>query len=127
MNTRVLTPPMADKMAELGAGVVRLAFGWDVIEPDCKGCFNWATTDAWRDEAKRTHRAIFASLAYAPAWANGGHPYRYPPLELPGLVRLRVRDRLALSRTTSFSGACGTSRTSTSTCRAPTRGSIDRW
>jgi hypothetical protein len=80
MNTRVLTAPMADKMAELGAGVVRLAFGWDVIEPECKGCFDWTTTDAWRDEARRTHRTIFASLAYAPAWANGGHPYRYPPL-----------------------------------------------
>src|SRR3954465_9390045 len=72
--------PVAGKMEELGAGVVRLAFGWDVIEPDCKGCFNWTTTDAWRDEARRTHRTIFASLAYAPAWANGGHPYRYPPL-----------------------------------------------
>ena len=80
MNTRVLTAPMADKMTELGAGVVRLAYGWDVIEPNCKGCYNWETTDAWRDEAKRTHRTIFASLAYAPAWANGGHPYRYPPL-----------------------------------------------
>src|SRR5438067_13804192 len=82
MNTRVLTPPMADKMAELGAGVVRLAFGWDVIEPGCKGCFNFATTDAWRDDAKRTHRTIFASLAYAPAWANGGHAYWYPPLNV---------------------------------------------
>jgi hypothetical protein len=80
MNTRVLTAPMADKMTELGAGVVRLAFGWDVIEPNCKGCYAWEKTDAWRDEAKRTHRAIFASLAYAPAWANGGQPYRYPPL-----------------------------------------------
>jgi hypothetical protein len=79
MNTRVLTPPIADKVAELGGGVIRLAYGWDVIEP-CKGCFDWTTTDAWRDEAKRTHREIFASLAYAPAWANGGHPYRYPPL-----------------------------------------------
>ena len=80
MNTVVLTPPMADKMAELGTGVVRLAFGWDVIEPACKGCFDWTTTDAWRDEAKRTGRTIFASLAFAPSWANGGHPYQYPPL-----------------------------------------------
>jgi hypothetical protein len=80
MNTRVLTAPMADKMTELGAGVVRLAYGWDVIEPNCKGCYNWDATDAWRDEAKRTHRTIFASLAYAPAWANGGHPYHYPPV-----------------------------------------------
>src|SRR5882724_5079409 len=80
MNTRVLTGPMADKVTELGAGVVRLAFGWDVIEPGCKGCYEWERTDAWRDEAKRTRRAIFASLAYTPAWANGGQPYRYPPL-----------------------------------------------
>jgi hypothetical protein len=80
MNTRVLTPQMADKVSELGAGVVRLAYGWDVIEPNCKGCFSWDTTDGWRDEAKRTHRTIFASLAYAPAWANGGHPYSYPPV-----------------------------------------------
>jgi len=80
MNTRVLTAPMADKMTELGAGVVRLAYGWDVIEPGCKGCFNWTTTDAWRDEAQRTHRTIFASLSYAPSWANGGNPYHYPPL-----------------------------------------------
>ena len=80
MNTRVLTAPMADKMTELGAGVVRLAFGWDVIEPACKGCFDWTTTDAWRDEARRAHRTLFVSLAYTPAWANGGNPYRYPPL-----------------------------------------------
>ncbi|PYR42544.1 MAG: hypothetical protein DMF93_05560 [Acidobacteria bacterium] len=80
MNTRVLTPQMADKMAELGAGVVRLAFGWDVIEPGCKGCFAWERTDAWRDEARRTRRTIFASLAYTPAWANGGRHYRFPPM-----------------------------------------------
>src|SRR5581483_10108353 len=80
MNTRVLTPQMADKMVELGAGTVRLAFGWDVIEPNCKGCYNWTITDAWRDEAKRTGRTIFASIAYAPRWANGGHDYWYPPI-----------------------------------------------
>lgn len=81
MNTRVLTAQMADKLVELGAGVSRVVFGWDVIEPGCKGCFNWATTDAWRDEARRTHRQIFATLAYAPKWANGGNPYWYPPLD----------------------------------------------
>src|SRR6476619_3595330 len=79
MNTRVLTPQMADKMAELGAGVVRLAFGWDVIEPACKGCFAWERTDGWRDQARHTNRTIFASLAYTPGWANGGRHYRFPP------------------------------------------------
>jgi hypothetical protein len=80
MNTRVLTARMADKMSELGAGVVRLPYGWDVIEPSCKGCFDWTTPDEWRDEARRTGRVIFGSLAYAPSWANGGHPFNYPPL-----------------------------------------------
>src|SRR5262249_1018522 len=81
-NTRVITPRMADKMVELGADVMRVPFGWDLIEPQCKGCFEWEATDAWRDEAKRTKRAIFGSLTYAPSWANGGHPYNYPPLVL---------------------------------------------
>ena len=80
MNTVTLTPRMADKMSELGAGTVRLAFGWDVIEGSCKGCFDWTVTDAWRDEARRTHRTLVAALAYAPKWANGGSPYWYPPL-----------------------------------------------
>jgi hypothetical protein len=80
MNTRELPPRMADKMVELGADIVRLPYGWDVIEPACKGCFEWAVTDAWRDEAKRTKRRIFGSLAYAPRWANGGHPFNYPPI-----------------------------------------------
>lgn len=82
MNTRVITAETADKMAELGADIIRVPYGWDLIEPNCKGCFEWRTTDAWRDEAKRTHRVIFGSLAYAPGWANGGHPFNYPPLVL---------------------------------------------
>ena len=80
MNTRTLPAQMADKMAELGVEIVRLPYGWDLIEPACKGCFDWTVTDAWRDEARRTNRAIFGSLAYAPRWANGGRPFNYPPL-----------------------------------------------
>ncbi len=85
MNSRSITDPIAaqvaDKMVELGAGTIRVAFGWDVIEPNCKRCFNWAITDAWRDEARRTKRRIFASIGYAPRWANGNHSYNYPPLD----------------------------------------------
>src|SRR3954462_956119 len=80
MNPRVLRPPMGDKMRELGAGLVRLPYGWDVIEPACKRCFEWTRTDAWRDEAKRSDLRIFGPLAYAPRWANGGHPFNYPAL-----------------------------------------------
>ena len=84
MNTQpdlyTTAAPMLDKLAELGAGVLRLPFGWDVIEPSCKGCFDWTATDAWRDQARRTHRTIFASLGFTPGWANGGRGFSYPPL-----------------------------------------------
>lgn len=85
MNTQLdkyeLSGPIADKMAELGGGILHMAFGWDVLEPTCKGCFDWRATDAWRDQARRTHRIIFASLGYTPRWANGGRHYSYPPLD----------------------------------------------
>ena len=71
--------PVADKTIELGADIVRIAFGWDVIESSCKGCFDWTRTDAWRDEARRTGRQIFATIGYTPRWANGGRSYNYPP------------------------------------------------
>jgi hypothetical protein len=80
MNAHDVGAPVANKMAELGAGVVRVVFGWDVIEPSCKRCFNWSFTDLWRDEARRTRLAVFGTVAYTPGWANGGHPYNYPPL-----------------------------------------------
>src|SRR5262245_54415359 len=47
-----LDAPTADKTAELGTGLVRLAYTWDVIEGDCKGCYNWTHADRWRDEAR---------------------------------------------------------------------------
>jgi len=74
----VVGAPMLDKLTELGGGVLRLPFGWDTIEPACKGCFDWTATDAWRDQARRTHRSIFASLGYTPRWANGGRGFSYP-------------------------------------------------
>jgi Glycosyl hydrolase catalytic core len=80
MNAHDVSAMTADKMTELGAGIVRVVYGWDVIEPNCKGCFNWSFTDAWRDEARRTKRAIFGTLGYTPRWANGGAPFNTSPL-----------------------------------------------
>ena len=70
----------ADKMTELGATIVRVVYGWDVIEPASKGSFNWTVTDGWREEARRTRLTIFGTLAYAPGWANGGAALNGPPL-----------------------------------------------
>jgi len=82
MNAHDVAAPTANKMAELGAGVVRVVFGWDVIEPACKGCFNWSFTDAWQAEARRAKVTIFGTLSYAPRWANGRDHYSYPPANL---------------------------------------------
>src|SRR5206468_10587691 len=81
INAHDVSGITADKATELGAGVIRVVFGWDVIEPNCKGCFNWTNTDGWVIEARRTKRSIFAQLGYAPRWANGGGPYQNPPLD----------------------------------------------
>jgi hypothetical protein len=82
MNAHDVSGLGADKMTELGADVIRVVFGWDIIEPNCKGCFNWTITDRWRDEAHRTKRVIFATLGYAPSWANGGGPFQNPPTRM---------------------------------------------
>ena len=79
MNAHDVGAPIADKMAELGAGLIRVVFGWDVLEPNCKGCYNWSFTDTWRREARRANVAIVGTLSYTPGWANGGQPYSYPP------------------------------------------------
>lgn len=81
LNLAPLSGPLADKTREVGADVIRIPVGWDVIE-SCKGCFDWSATDRWRDEARRTGRTVFASVGYTPRWANGGRPYNYPPLNL---------------------------------------------
>ena len=80
MNLRPLSPAQADKMVELGASTARVVFGWDTIEPNCKGCFSWQMTDDWVLEARRTRLSIFGTLAYAPGWANGGQPFIHGPL-----------------------------------------------
>ncbi len=82
VNAHDVSASVADKTTELGAGIVRVVFGWDLIEPSCRGCFDWTTIDRWRDEARRDGRLIFGSLAYTPSWANGGHYYSYPPLDM---------------------------------------------
>jgi len=81
MNAHDVSHMTADKMVELGATIIRVVYGWDRIEPDCKGCFTWDRTDVWRDEARRTGRKIFGILAYPPRWANGGAPINTPPLD----------------------------------------------
>jgi hypothetical protein len=81
INAHDVSGIIADKTTELGADIVRVVYGWDRIESDCKGCFNWAITDKWRDEARRTRRSIFGTLGYTPRWANGGAAINTPPIK----------------------------------------------
>ena len=55
-NAHDVGAPIAEKMTELGAGLVRVVFGWDVLEPSCKGCYNWSFTDVWRWREPRSIR-----------------------------------------------------------------------
>ena len=79
MVTHYVDSNIANKMVELGAGIVRVDFNWNEIEGSCKGCFNWDTVAAWVNAAQSRGLAVFATLAYTPAWANGGAGPNVPP------------------------------------------------
>ena len=116
---------MADKMSELGAGVVRVPFGWDLIGRR-KGCFDWRVTDAWRDEA---------GARIAPS-SRRSHTHRrgrtaanvlLPAAQLPGLQATSSSPSSHATRTTLRSGASGTNLTldPLHEGRRPSR--TDRW
>jgi Glycosyl hydrolase catalytic core len=58
----------AAKLAELGAGDVRLGFDWAVGEP-APGDYHFETFQRWADSAEALHLHIFASIGRPPAWA----------------------------------------------------------
>jgi polysaccharide biosynthesis protein PslG len=68
------------RAAGLGVRWLREDFAWSSIEQR-KGHFNWGKTDGLMRNAAEARMNIVALVAYAPAWANGGHPDdKYPPL-----------------------------------------------
>jgi hypothetical protein len=71
MNTHYLDGFLADKMATLGAGFVRIDFDWDALQPVPGSPPNFASKWADVQAAQSRGLQVFASLAYTPYWANG--------------------------------------------------------
>ena len=51
-----------------------------MIEPACKGCFDWTTTDAWRDEAQADASHDLRVAGLRAGVGERRPPVRYPPL-----------------------------------------------
>ncbi|MBI3491203.1 MAG: cellulase family glycosylhydrolase [Acidobacteria bacterium] len=83
MVTHYVDARMADKMRELGGGIVRVDFNWITMQPSpgSRG-FRFDATDATVRSARGRGLDVLATLAYAPSWANGGRPKEAPPLRL---------------------------------------------
>jgi len=64
-------------LVDLGTKYVRLDFNWEEIEPE-KGKWNFSEIDRAVSHCLQHKIKIFATLAYTPAWANGGKGRAYP-------------------------------------------------
>jgi O-glycosyl hydrolase len=83
MNTHYVDARMADKMRELGAGIVRIDFNWIGMQPRAgsRG-YDFEATDLYVRSARRRGLDVFASVGYSPKWANGGRSEHAPPLRI---------------------------------------------
>lgn len=61
---------LIDKAAQAGVRIIRCDWDWFRMEPQ-KNHYAWDVTDAIVDRAIANHLQIFATIAYAPQWANG--------------------------------------------------------
>jgi hypothetical protein len=77
INAHLAAGPQMDLIAELGVGGVRLDFNWYDIEPE-QGRYDFSVTEASVQAAKAYGLGIYATLSYAPRWANGGRERNYP-------------------------------------------------
>ena len=71
--------PVADKMSELGAGVVRVVFGWDVLRAELQGLLQLVVhRRAWRAGSSADERRdLRDAVVRAAVKANGGNTYNY--------------------------------------------------
>jgi polysaccharide biosynthesis protein PslG len=80
-----------DSMQAVGAKWARFDFAWSVIEGS-PGAFNVAYLDTAVREAQTRGMTVLATIAYAPAWANGGHTDdKYPPTNAVDYGRIAGR------------------------------------
>lgn len=83
MVTHYVDGRMADKMRELGGGIVRVDFNWIGMQPSpgSRG-YRFDATDQTVYLARTRGLEVFATLSYAPPWATGGRPKEAPPLRM---------------------------------------------
>ncbi len=81
INAHVPGTTELNAAAELGVRFIRIDFDWYQMEPS-KGTFNWGPWDAAVNGAWARGMSVFATLAYTPAWANGGKDIQYPPTDV---------------------------------------------
>jgi O-glycosyl hydrolase len=82
MNTHYVDARMADKMRELGAGIVRIDFNWSGMESSRPHRYDFTSTDMSVRSARRRGLDVFATIGYSPKWANGGRSEHAPPLRI---------------------------------------------
>jgi hypothetical protein len=64
----------------IGVSWVREDFGWSWIEGRGKGQLDWNVTDRLMRNTSKLGINVVAMVGYSPAWANGGHDDKFPPL-----------------------------------------------
>jgi hypothetical protein len=70
IHTYYLSPYLAQKTTELGAGYVRIQIDWDTLQPDAPGDWNDLVLRDWLDQARAHHLKLYATLASTPKWAG---------------------------------------------------------
>jgi hypothetical protein len=79
INAHLPSSAMLDRVAAAGIAWIRVDFNWVTMEP-ARGVYDWTLTDTVVTEARARGLNIYATLAYSPAWANGGQAPNTPPL-----------------------------------------------
>ena len=80
INVHQAATPVLDQVQAAGIGWIRVDFNWLELEPQ-RGQFDWSVADRLVQDAQARGLAVFATLAYAPGWANGGQHHSYPALD----------------------------------------------
>jgi hypothetical protein len=80
INVHLPSGVLLDRVAEAGIAWIRVDFNWVMMEP-ARGVYDWNLTDSVVSEARARGLNIYATLAYSPAWANGGQARNTPPVD----------------------------------------------
>lgn len=80
VNVHLASGAVLDQVQAAGIGWIRVDFNWVQLEPQ-PGQFDWTEADRIVADAEARGLAVYATLAYAPPWANGGRHHSYPALD----------------------------------------------